>query len=628
MQQWPLNLRLFKSPRFIPLRYRVFFVISSMLVLLLGALVVTLGYFQSQTIRHQLEVRGKSIGQSLSAISLQDLINYNYVNLERVANQAVQDPDILYVVFHDKEGRVAGFSRKPELQGKFLKDGTSLNALAAMGPLIQQVAALPDDLPGLDVTIPVYLPDSQNRWGTVRVCLSLATMQQQIRQTVWIIVAVGMVALVLGVLVSTWGTQRVTRPLGHLVRATMEVAQGNLHQEVTVNTGDEVEVLAANFSIMTREILSYQKRQTQQMEEIKRLQQYSEKLMATMADGLLSVDLSGCVAAMNPAAHKLLGTFDIDTPKGCNVSSIIEKNTPLHRFIWDIIEEPSARRQNELKIVKKGNTTTIWVSVGILRDGHGRPQEIIFNLHDITELKKLESRIRQSERLAALGTLAAGMAHEIRNPLTAIKTFVQLLPRKIDKPGFLEKFNQTVPREVNRINLLVEELLELSRAPKYEFARTDIRELLDQSLDVLAAEIQDQNIELRKEFQDGLPALQADANQLIKAFNNLSRNAIQAMASGGQLTVSAFTENASSSDSQVKAADNNWMTIVFEDTGHGISPEGIKHIFNPFFTTKDSGTGLGLPITHKVITEHGGQIEAHSVLGTGTRFTTRLPLNG
>lgn len=598
-----------------------------MFILLLGALALALGFFQSGTIRMQLEERGKSIGQSLAATSIHDLLNYDYISLEQVANQAARDPDILYVVVHDKEARVAGYSNKPQLQGRVLSDEVSLRAAAATAPVIQKVVGEEDKLPGLDIAIPVVLPESGDRWGTVRVCLSLEPMYRQISQTVWIIAAVGLAALGLGILVAAWGARRVTRPLGDLVGATMEAARGNLKQKIVVNTRDEVEVLAFNFSLMMGKILAHQEQQTAQLAEIQRLQDYTQKLLSTMADGLLTVVTDGTVATINPAARDLLGISRAHAVKGSSLASLVGHDCPLQQFVLEILKNPSAIRRQEMQIDREGDARTVLVSASVLNDEDGRPLEAILNLHDITERKHLEARIRQSERLAALGTLAAGMAHEIRNPLSAIKTFVQLLPRKIDKPGFLEKFNRTVPRETNRINLLVEELLELSREPRYNYEATDIKVLLEQSLDMLREELLQRKIQCRREIQDGLPLVQADANQLVKAFHNLSSNAVQAMPAGGCLTIRAFIdEKADVSGEGRAAAGHQWMAIVFEDTGEGISREGLAQIFNPFFTTKDTGTGLGLPITHKVITEHGGHIDAESIPGRGSQFYIRLPL--
>ncbi|WP_228721473.1 ATP-binding protein [Desulfosediminicola ganghwensis] len=627
MHNWPLQLRLFRKPRFIPLRYRVVLASAGMLILLLGVLLLTLVWFQNRNIRHQLEQRGKAIAQSLVATSTKALLNYDYITLEQFANRAAQDPNILYVVVHDKEHRVAGFSNRPELQGQKLTDAISLDAVATTFPLVQRFEEGFGSQPGLDVALPVFLPDSTNRWGTIRVGLSLTSMYRQIRQTIWIIAGIGMVALFTGTIISVLGAQRVTRSLGELVWATKDVAEGNFTYKVGVKTGDEVEVLAANFAVMTREILEHQERQGEQLKEIQRLQDYTEKLMITMADGLLSVDMKGTVVTINPAARTLLGLSSINGVEGKNIAAILGESCRLVSLVQKIIHQSAAVAHREIEITKEPESQTILVGSSILHGDQGQPLEIILNLHDITELKKLEARIRQSERLAGLGTLAAGMAHEIRNPLSAIKTFVQLLPRKVDKPGFLEKFNRTVPRETERINFLVDELLELSRLPRYEFAATNINGLLRQAIDTTEEELQRCNIEYQQDLQDNLPPVQADSNQLIKAFNNLIRNAIQAMPTGGQLTVRTFIAESTDSGKGASGNTDSKVVIIFQDTGQGIASKELKQIFNPFFTTKDAGTGLGLAITHKVVTEHGGLIEAESKKEQGTMFTIQLPLD-
>jgi len=596
-----------------------------MLILLLGTLALMLGFLQSRTIRGQIEKRGLAIAQSLAATSISNLLTYNYVAIDRSANQAAQDPDIVRVIIHDKEGRIAGYSERPDLQGKFLKDDVSQNAIAASKSLIQEVLLESPHAPVLDVAVPVFPSKSNNRWGTIRVGLSLATMYQQIRQTQWIILAVGLVALVFGIIISIWAAQRVSHPLGNLVNATIEAAQGNLNQNIYVQTGDEVEILASNFSFMIQEILAHREQLEQQLKEIKRLQHYTEKLLTTMGDGLLSLDMTGKVATINPAACAMLKIYGSELEQGCSVLTALKEGSDLYVYIQDMLESPYGKSQQEIHLHSGEETKVILVGSSLLEDEEGHLHEIILNLHDITELKKLEARIRQAERLAALGTLAAGMSHEIRNPLSTIKTFVQLLPKKIDKPGFLEKFQRSVPREINRINQLVEDLLDLARTPKYRFASIDIKSLLKQTIEFVEEELQINQIECLCELSNDLPLVRADVNQLTKAFHNLILNAAQAMETGGRLTIEAFSEKGDTHWRQMSTSRNGWVTVIFQDTGPGIPSEAIKNIFNPFFTTKDKGCGLGLAITHKVITEHGGFIELTSRLEQGTRFIIGLP---
>jgi two-component system sensor histidine kinase AtoS len=622
----PFNKTIMSIPRFVPLRYRFIVTTAGMLVFILGALALVLGYQQSRTIKQQLEKRGLAIAQSLAAVSIADLMTYNYISLERSANQAAKHPDIIYVIFHDKEGRVAGFSGRSDLQGKFLNDKVTRNTLAAKAALIQDVKLAQRQIPALEIAFPILLPKTQQQWGTVRVSLSLALMYQQLRQTRWTIFMIGLVALACGTLVSVWAARRITRPLDRLVRGTREAARGNLSQDIRVSTGDEIEVLAANFDVMIREIIAHREQLEKQLQEIKRLQRYTEQLLTTMSDGLLTVDMSGRISVINPAAAILLGMTDGETMNRCHISDCLTPYPTLDRYVGEVIANPGDRQPQEIQLPGENETRSLLVSCSLLKNRKDRPQEIILNLHDITSLKKLEASIRQAERLAALGTLAAGMAHEIRNPLSSIKTFVQLLPQKIEKPGFLEKFQRTVPRELNRINALVEDLLDLARVPKYVFQSTDLKTLLEQALDATDAQLQAGHIQCLCVIADDMPPVRADANQLVRAFHNLIRNAVQAMPQGGKLHIRASFHRDDPLQAEPGGTGVDRVTTVFQDTGPGISAAELENIFNPFFTTKDKGTGLGLAITHKVITEHGGQIEVESALGHGSRFVVHLPV--
>ena len=626
MDNRPLIKHILRRPRFIPLRYRLIFTTSCMLIFILGTLALALNYQQGRTIRHQLEKRGISIAQSLAATSMADLLTYNYIALERSANQAARDPDVIYVIFHDKEGRVAGFSGRPDLQNKFLDDEISRAALSSVKPFIQEITLKTDETPGLDITLPLFPSGFEGRWGTIRVCLSLVPMLKQINQMRWIILAIGLFAIVSGILMSLLTARRITRPLGTLVQNTQEAARGNLNRTIQIQTRDEVEVLASNFSSMIREILEHREQLERQLEEIKRMQRYTDQLLTTMSDGLLSMDMEGSISTINPAAQKLFKNLDNPVDRGSSVSKALKIFAELDTYIQDILKNPHKKNPLEIPLHNKSKERILLIGSSILKDRKGNPQEVILNLHDITELKKLETSVRQAERLAELGTLAAGMAHEIRNPLSTIKTFVQLLPRKMEKPGFLEKFQRTVPRELDQINRLVEDLLELARVPKYNFEKTDIKSLLEQTIDFLEEEMKKQQIDCQCEHSSDLPSIQADVSQLAKAFNNLIRNAVQAMPSGGKLLIKALYQKEHLEITPKLTVKNGLITLIFQDTGVGVSPEDMKNIFNPFFTTKDIGTGLGLAITHKVITEHGGQIDVESHEGKGTLFRIYLPV--
>lgn len=602
-----------RKPQFIPLRYRFIAMTGMMLIILLSALAILISFLQSRTIRHQLENLGLSIAGSLAATSTADLLTYNYVALERSANQAAKGPDIIAVIFHDKEGRIAGFSGRPDLQNTILDDRISSNALAVSQPVIQSILDGDGKNTGIDIAVPVVPEGADFRWGTIRVQLSLASMYAQIKQIQLVILAVGLIALFFGTVVSIFAARRITEPLDNLMRWTQSAAAGNLDQDFRINTGDEVEILAANFNIMIAEIVAHRSQLEQQLAEIKRLQQYTTQLLTTMSDGLLSITLAGEFSMVNPAALQLLEVIPEDSGAGTPVHHL-QCYPELYSYIKESLARPINREPRELSLEIKGGSHTLLVSSSVLKGRSGEPIEIILNLHDITDLKRMEASIRQAERLAGLGTLAAGMAHEIRNPLSSIKTFVQLLPRKIEQEGFLEKFNRTVPRELTRINQLVEDLLDLARVPKYTFRVIPLPNLLMQTLETLEEELLAGKIESQCDFPSDLPPVRADSHQLTKAFHNLIRNAIQAMPAGGKLVL------------RIEAEESEHLVVTFHDSGEGIPAEDLKNIFNPFYTTKIKGTGLGLSITHKVVSEHGGSISVSCPKEGGTIIKVRLPI--
>ncbi len=624
------TFRFWGTNRYIPLRFRFILLTSALLAVLLAIIIVVVSRQQSKIIRDQVELRGLAIGQSLAAASKQDLVTYNYIALSQYANQASQNPDLSYVIIHDKEGRVAAYSGRPDLEGKFLQDSITRRACASSVPIVQSAAAKGMSIPVLDVAVPVQIPGSERIWGIVRVGLSLVTMRRQIQQLQVTIAAIGLAALCIAVMAYSWLVRRITSPIARLVDATVGAAQGDLEQKIEISTKDEVEVLAENFSSMIREILAQRQQLEQQLLEITNLQSYLNQLLITMSDGLMTVDMHGELVTLNPSAQRMLGISEGLSAEQRDIANILVQVPEVLGYLQTILRQPDSLLQREVQVRQGGEAKNLIVASSLLPDKAGQSQQVIVNLHDVTELKKLEGRIRQAERLAELGTLAAGMAHEIRNPLSAIKTFVQLLPRKWDKPGFQEKFLRTVPRELERINRLIEDLLELARAPRYQFQLTDVMQSLKHAVELFEAELMNRQIDLCLDLPEKLPFVWADNDQLAKALNNLIQNAIQAMPEGGVLRIQGFVrpegdKQADTESREFYDASRVLVTLAISDTGVGIPPEEIKSIFNPFFTTKDSGTGLGLAITHKVISEHGGQIEVESDVGAGTHFMISFP---
>ncbi len=232
------------------------------------------------------------------------------------------------------------------------------------------------------------------------------------------------------------------------------------------------------------------------------------------------------------------------------------------------------------------------------------------------ENEMLRKEIVQSERLKSIAILASGMAHEIKNPLTVLKTFAEFLPKKMDDKVFLKKFQPMILNEINRIDGLVHELMDFAKPASPQAKTTVIHTLINQTLEFLSNDFLKHKINNSKNYGlENNTTLNLDSNQIKQALLNIFLNAIDAMPSGGFITVTTKP-----------SVDQQHVLIKIQDTGSGINSEDMPHIFDPFFTKKDHGTGLGLSITHEIIKNHKGKIFVESEKGKGTAFIIELPL--
>ena len=221
-------------------------------------------------------------------------------------------------------------------------------------------------------------------------------------------------------------------------------------------------------------------------------------------------------------------------------------------------------------------------------------------------------KMKQSERLSALGEFSAGIAHEIKNPLASIKNFTQLLPSAYEDPNFRKEFTELVTREVNRINKIVNDLLDYARPRKTTLLKTKLPELIDETLFSLKATLDEHHIVIKTNYNQ-ISSITIDHDQMRQVFVNLILNAVEAMPKGGTIEVT------------IRQNEKNEIEIILSDTGCGISEELVEEIFNPFFTAKERGTGLGLSIVQRIINEQGGRITVASKINQGTQFTVILP---
>jgi signal transduction histidine kinase len=237
------------------------------------------------------------------------------------------------------------------------------------------------------------------------------------------------------------------------------------------------------------------------------------------------------------------------------------------------------------------------------------------------ELKESQAVLRRADRLSSLGLLTAGLAHEIRNPLVAIRTFTQLLPERYEDAEFREGFQGLALKEVDRICGLINDLLSFARPSKPNVKPENINEVADNIARILETQAKEKSVEIVRNFGQDLPKVWIDREQMKQVFMNVILNAIQAMKDGGSIVIT--TSLSARSDGELI---REYVQIEIRDTGVGIPEENLEHIFDPFFTSKDEGSGLGLAVSHQIVQEHGGFMTVESQLGKGTAFFVHVPI--
>lgn len=253
------------------------------------------------------------------------------------------------------------------------------------------------------------------------------------------------------------------------------------------------------------------------------------------------------------------------------------------------------------------------VTTAPVKGENGEIHGYIRLIQDVTEIKKMEEQIIHSEKLASIGRLAAGIAHEIGNPLTSIFSFVQIL-REMEDDEFKKESLETIYFHINRISEILKQLSGFSKMPVGEPKECQINEIIETSINLIQYDKKAKNINIVKELSPSLPVITIDGNQLSQVFINLTLNAIDAMPDGGTLTIRSMLRK-----------DN--VVVQFEDTGTGIAQDELPKIFDPFYTTKEKGTGLGLAVSYNIIKKMNGTLSVESELGKGTTFTITIPIS-
>ncbi len=353
---------------------------------------------------------------------------------------------------------------------------------------------------------------------------------------------------------------------------------------------------------------------TQTVEQVKTLMR---NILQSIPTGVLTIDSRGIVTSLNSAAERLLGlraAAAIRRP----VADVLQTAPDLAGWMHSALAGERLVQESDLTLsVDGGRRVTVRASASELRDESGHSDGLVILLRDITEVNRLESQLRRSDKLAALGTLAAGVAHEVKNPLHALSLNLHLLQQEVDpresSTAEVKGYFGILHSELHRIHRIVENFLRFSKPSIPEVQPLDLNGLLERVLSLVAFDAADHGVSIETAFDPTLQSVPGDEGQLSQVFLNLVINALQAMPTGGVLLLASGNPT-------------GWAEVAVRDSGEGIEREILPHVFDPYLTTRPRGVGLGLAIAHRIVEGHRGTIDIESEVGKGTTIVVRLPL--
>lgn len=671
------------------LKMRFVLIISSLILFTSAILSGFLIKKQSELIHKELDKRGESLVKNLAYNSEYGVLIENQNFLLNLIKGLSQEEDVVYVLIQDKNGNILAGLEKRKLTPAFIKQKEIIMSEAfknegffrkhwvseeegsgycAFGYPIKttKVERSKEEL-GIIFDKQMSSERRKEKIGVAQVGMSLAYVRKEIARMKNIIVLLTTLVVGIGILLTIFLVDIIVKPIQKLVFATDKVANGDLAQMVKVKRRDEIGRLAFAFNRMTNSLKESRKKieeynrtlekrvkeRTMDLERTTRLLQAEYNRLDAIINspnlGIVIVDKDRNIKFMNKSVIDAFGNqvggrcyraFECREEK-CEICAIHE------------ILIKGKKTFNYLRQDKEGNYYEVYAAP--FQDETGE-KYILETLRDITEQKKLEMQVKeytrnlektnvelgnalknlkqtqaqliQAGKMAAIGELAAGVAHELNNPLSGILGYCQFALEKITQKPLKEltgedisiyaEYLKDVEQQSKRCKAIIQSLLKFSRASvKGDFQPTDVNSVLKETFTFVKYQLEKNKVKLEEMLSSSLPPITGNASQLQQVFTNLILNAIQAMPEGGKLTVRSRVSQ-----------EKKTLEISFADTGEGISKENLSKVFEPFFTTKKvgEGTGLGLSVSYGIVKEHGGEIQVESTEGKGATFTVILPL--
>jgi two-component system, sporulation sensor kinase E len=425
-------------------------------------------------------------------------------------------------------------------------------------------------------------------------------------------IAISIVLLEMMVISSYLIAGRMIRPIQSILHKVNDVANGNFGARLKVKSKDELGLLSRRINMMARNLSIYTNQLQQTYEENRAMKEYLESFINQTSDAIHVVDLEGRVILANYAFQQLFG-WQPDQVIGKQVNIIPESKLEEEEEVLRMLASGEHLMARETqRCTKDDRMIDVSVSTSAIYDDNGKCIAFASITRDVTESKKMEELLRRSEKLTTVGQLAAGVAHEIRNPLTTLRGFLQFQQQRN-----VLNLNHTdiMLSELDRINLIVSEFLILAKPQAVHFQKKDVRFILGDVISLLDSQANMVNIHFDTFFTQERCVIECEENHLKQVFINISKNAFEAMPSGGTIQL------------RIEIWNETYVRVQIIDQGHGIPAENIPMLGQPFYTDKETGTGLGLMVSQRIIHNHKGTLEITSVVNEGTTVTILLPVS-
>lgn len=572
-------------------------------VILLIISIVTLGavsYWNGYQMLLNNEIENMQRHVEDSMIYMNDL-NYQaslgFLNMESARLTAIE-----YYMENGREGGFIVTNQRAFLFNNYESDSQW------MSKLLERIEETPQGILHLDRDVFVY--ETYENWGwTVGFGISKEIFSQEVMESQKYMILLAIVSLVFSMQAAIFIAFHISKPIRQLADQCGEIGKGNRDSKIQLNRTDEIGILAD----AVNEMVDNLERNRMKLMEMTRL---NEDILRNISTGIMTADREGRLLSLNPAARTMLQSTGLTLEQGKFLREVLQEQ---------ILETLSRKEyKNEIYQFQTNGEVDFQyfdVTTSLIAEEQDQIRGVICSFRDITQRKQIENRMEILDRLSSVGQLAAGMAHEIRNPLAGMKTSLQVLKNRLvteEESVNMRLFQGTI-YEIDRINQIITDLLDYARPKKPRYEKADLREILQRALDLTEKNIWEKKIQVELIVRIKEPLVEVDQGQIEQVFLNLIKNAINAMEPGGKLQILM--------EKKIKRFGQT-IHIDFADNGKGIPPDVLEKIFDPFFTTDPQGTGLGLSVVHELIKENKGNIEVKSRVGRGSRFRMILPAYG